>query len=900
MGWKAVRLWTLVSVLLAGLAGFSMLRVVGSPLWAAVAAAGTALLGVVVPLAIERLRKHARPAELPAVVRSTRLPTVAEALAAARKQGGDRWTRLGVHTAIPLPEYHDEALSPSLPRYVPRDADERVRAWLAGAAASGGFLLLVGDSAAGKTRMAVEALDQEPLRGWRFLHPTSAREVTALTTGRPGTVVWLDEIQNFLAGSDALTAATVDRLLDTDRVILVGTGWPDTVERFSAAPADPDRDLFKDARLILRRAHRQDVSATFSAAELARLEAIPDPRLHEAARAGPRVTEALAAVPDLIRRWRHGPDEFGVLVVTAATLCRRAGHPDTVPRRLLEAVTTALLSERQRPKARADWFANALAWAQQPVRGQSSLLWAVGTAPGATDGYQVADALVQDAAADGAPPNRALDAPLWTAIAEHADVAVVRAVLNALYSQNLPRREEKGIARTIWRRLAEAGDADAMNHFGLLVVASELIGEDVSDAERQESREWTRRAAELGHEGAMLSVAGEHSEAGRVEEALAGYARLVDARDETVRGIARYNRAVVLHDLGRPAEAEAAYRTAIEGEGWAAVYPFADLLRETGRTAEAVELYRRAADAGQEQAMACLGELAAEAGRLEEAEDWYRRALESGDVTASINLGALRHEAGAVDEAEQLWRRAAEDGWPEAMYNLGILCRDADRPAEAMRWWRQAAERDYVAAMLELGTHLYLAGDPEAEEWLRQAADQDDAGAMNNLAAVLADAGRMDEARTWWERAAGGGDADAALNLATLHERDGQREPAARWFRRVHELDPGLLGASGYEAAEAGRLDEAESRYRAGAELGDTTLMAMLGSLLHEQDRLEEAETWYRRAIERPEPIIKYQLGYLLWETGRQAEGLDWIRKAAEAGSPEAVEALAAIEGSGD
>ena len=81
--------------------------------------------------------------------------------------------RLGVHTAISVPEVQDEVP----PEYVPRDVDAAehgVRARVKAAKKHGGFLLLVGGSSVGKTRCAVEAV-KTLLQDW-WLVPA----------GRPG------------------------------------------------------------------------------------------------------------------------------------------------------------------------------------------------------------------------------------------------------------------------------------------------------------------------------------------------------------------------------------------------------------------------------------------------------------------------------------------------------------------------------------------------------------------------------------------------------------------------------------------------------------------------------------------------------------------------------------------
>jgi hypothetical protein len=61
-------------------------------------------------------------------------------------------------------------LDPDLPRFVTRDVEAQVRAWMRTAAADGGMLLLVGDSSVGKTRLLYETACSE-LGRFRVLAP---------------------------------------------------------------------------------------------------------------------------------------------------------------------------------------------------------------------------------------------------------------------------------------------------------------------------------------------------------------------------------------------------------------------------------------------------------------------------------------------------------------------------------------------------------------------------------------------------------------------------------------------------------------------------------------------------------------------------------------------------------
>ena len=159
---------------------------------------------------------------------------------AVRVEGADP-RRLGVHAAISVARVPDEIP----PEYVPRDveaAGSGVRAKVAAAAERGGFVLLVGGSSVGKTRCAAEAV-KALLPDWWLVHPAGPDQLTALTAAPfPRTVVWLDELQDYLDGEHGLTGAVMRALLNYQAVI-IGTLWPDRYAAYTTvhAPGLPRR-----------------------------------------------------------------------------------------------------------------------------------------------------------------------------------------------------------------------------------------------------------------------------------------------------------------------------------------------------------------------------------------------------------------------------------------------------------------------------------------------------------------------------------------------------------------------------------------------------------------------------------------------------------------------------------
>jgi hypothetical protein len=149
------------------------------------------------------------------------------------------WSRLGVHRPISRLrsgiDMSRRIRAGGLPTYVPRatdldsDPETGLRAGLAEAAAGAGpavvWVVIRGESAAGKTRAALEAMRAE-LPSWRLLIPHGVRELGALLDTGPKlayTVVWFDEIDQTLSHPDGV--AQLRRLLALEQgpVVLLGT-----------------------------------------------------------------------------------------------------------------------------------------------------------------------------------------------------------------------------------------------------------------------------------------------------------------------------------------------------------------------------------------------------------------------------------------------------------------------------------------------------------------------------------------------------------------------------------------------------------------------------------------------------------------------------------------------------
>jgi transcriptional regulator with XRE-family HTH domain len=299
--------------------------------------------------------------------------------------------QLGVHRAYPSGE------DPTLPAYVHRGpTEEAFRQALGEAQDRSGFILLVGPSGAGKTRLAYEAV-RSFLPDFRLLHPVSADELSAVPP--PRTIVWLDDIDQYLRAS--LTRAMLQALLRGPRpVIVLGTIWPDQYHSYMTLPQPGTQDAHQREREVLSLATVIDVETKLSEPELARARAAArhDSRLATALSAADHgVFQTLAAGPHLLRRWNNAPDAYAKALITAAVDARRAGVRKPLTTSWLQDAAPAYLTASQRAQAPRDWFGKALAYAATPVHGGIAVLTPISATAGISqvDGYHVADFLAR-------------------------------------------------------------------------------------------------------------------------------------------------------------------------------------------------------------------------------------------------------------------------------------------------------------------------------------------------------------------------------------------------------------------------------------------------------------------------------------------------------------------------
>jgi hypothetical protein len=746
---------------------------------------------------------------------------------------------LGVHAAIDDTPQADDGLPP----YVLRDdvVDAKLRNKLRQVRSEntphGVFVLLIGGSSVGKTRSLYEAL-VEVLPDWWLVHPADPDAIRNLAvTPVPRTVLWLDELQRYLGpyGEERLTAAI--RTLIQAGTVLVGTLWPEELDKRQRRPASEEVDRYEDDRKLLDLADIVVVPETLSADERRRAEtlAVTDPRIQIALTSTDYgMTQVLAAAPDLVRRWEHAADPYGKAVLTAAIDACRLGVTSPLAREFLAAAVPGYLTSAQRASApAATWLDTALSYATAPLRGAATALAAVGSdRMGELVGYTVAEYLLQYggiARAAVFPP-----ASFWQAA---SDTLRNSKDLNSL-AQAAEQRCRFQRAAQMYQCAAVIGDSAALRRLATLRVQAD---------DRRGAEELYRKAAELGDTAALQDWGWLREQANDDGCAEKLYKQALDRGDpNALDGLIRLQE--------RADDLPAAQRLVRENVGNRdAVRMVFDWLWRTGDETGTLSLARLAADRGDTDPLCELASFRLQAGDRNGAEELYREVFDRGDTYAVSYLIRLREEAGDHDEAEAIARRAADQGDINGLWTLAHVRGRAGDSAGAEDLYREADERGGPPTWRQRAELRSRAGNWESAEHLyREAADNGDVAALTERASILAGVGEIDRAQELYRDAADHGDRAARRLWARLCWRIDARALAGELFREtVKHGDTGALEEWAGLLFAAGDRDQAEDLYREAADRGGTHALVVLGRLREEAGQAAHAEGLYRESVNR-------------------------------------------------
>ncbi|MFC9057260.1 transposase [Streptomyces sp. NPDC057074] len=191
----------------------------------------------------------------------------------------------------------------------------------------------MGDSCTGKTRAAYEAIKDIVPGEFQLLFPTDAKSLLGVLEADAlpaGTVLWLNEMQNYLDNElgEAVAAALLRRLDGSGPLPVLATLW---------THLDPTRIMDRNSRVTdqLAQAVRIHVPKDFSDdLQVARTTAqeADDASLDEALATGSSLlTQTLAAGPDLVEVYEHPqrlPGKWAKALISVGMDAHRLGHID--------------------------------------------------------------------------------------------------------------------------------------------------------------------------------------------------------------------------------------------------------------------------------------------------------------------------------------------------------------------------------------------------------------------------------------------------------------------------------------------------------------------------------------------------------------------------------------------
>jgi TPR repeat protein len=733
--------------------------------------------------------------------------------------------------------------------YVPRDRDEELAAALDGAIEERRMLLIVGGSAAGKSRSGAEAV-RHALPGHRLLRPlhTTLEALSQTSVDELGPViVWLDDIERY-AGQDL--GGPLRRLLGAG-IVVVGTIRQLVLEHLDApgdirnpageALADPDLARPISWPMVWEPTERERVS-----------EMIRSPALRAAVVGGMPLGAYCVGGPKLVQRLQRARADEVHPCRYALVRTVLDWHATFIPDPIPVADALRMTASRVDPDGNvgADELDEALGWATTlemegprrsrrqallTVEGESLVIHdyvldhdhraTIGPIPDSVWRTALDRASAQGRILIGAAANamgrpmtaitafealaRAGDVTarsLLAMVLHHGDAGATRAWLEAMaghgeaavlfgFADRLYDADPE-IARTWYREAASHGHDVAM--FNLGVLAAER------DRDPRTARHWFERAAATGHTGAMTRLAA------LLADDDAESARRWLERAAAAGHSAAMNNLGTLAERDEPQTARRYYEQAASAGDASAVTNLTRMLADTDPDALRRSL-ERAADAGNGEAMFQLAVRLAntDAGG---AQRWFAQAAETGHVRAMFHHAWTLAQTDQ-DAAQRWYARAAQAGHAPSMLNLAALI-DEQHPSLARQWYERAAKAGLSEAMYQLGLRLAESEPDSARAWFQQAAEAGDCDAMVNVGLLVQDTDPR-TARRWYEQAAAGGQRDAMFNLGVLLAA-AEPHTARRWYEQA-------------------------------AEAGDREAMENLGALLQETDP-ETARRWLERA----------------------------------------------------
>jgi hypothetical protein len=431
------------------------------------------------------------------------------------------------------------------PPYVERDRDSELDKALKMEL----FVLVVGDSKAGKSRSAFEAISKIFPQRLLIVPETgiSVAMLLDLNVELTNAVIWLDDLENYL-GPRGLTINVLERLrqrTNKSTTVLATMRTSEYAKRTSGLAINTaDSRLLKRGVVIF-------LDRKLNDAERGRARATKEYEQIEEALERYGLAEYLSAGPDLIDRLEVGRalTPVGAAIVQAATDWRRCGLTRPVSAADLAKMCPVYLDEPYVLDSDSEQFIQGLDWATEQIYGVSSLLAKRST------GYEVFDYIldyVDHERQDTIPP------AVWDVILGLVDDPAD--FLSLAISSHDEYEEGNDRTRREFAELAYRKAADDLPGIVGLAAATNLGSLFAGVGQRGPAEDWWTKAAEAGFAPAAYVLAESFHSRRNISKSEHWYRVAAD------QGFipAMHDLGVVLHKRGEDNEAELWLRRAAE------------------------------------------------------------------------------------------------------------------------------------------------------------------------------------------------------------------------------------------------------------------------------------------------------------------------------------------------
>jgi hypothetical protein len=573
--------------------------------------------------------------------------------------------------------------------YIPRRHDTELRQAITNLTQPK-MVTVVGTSCTGKTRACVEAV-RTALPDWALVNPLDVADLTRLLrAGIPcRTVVWLDELQNFLTTAGGVEAArAIRRLLVDPRtppMLFLGTIWPYYLTELAADPTAQEQMATGRSDisnlLAATESDRVHVPTAFTADQLE--DAGDDPRVRAAIHhaVDGQVTQVLAGGTQLVDRAYGplGPDGYKATeraVILAAADLRRVGHPDPLPRWAIIGAAPGYLDPEE------------VRWLDSPTWAEQSLDGLIGEARAQHSGQR-------NLHRTGVPPFR----PSLKGYVELHDY---------LLQHHLRVHRHSPTTEQLWSTLTDP------DNLAKLSTHASTIGENaILRGLRYEAGELLRAAADAGDKFAQYSFAqllarrGDEEAVAELRERAAAGDGFAQSSLELLLAMARLQKWAEDRDrfahssLAVPLarrDAEATAQPGTRADSWFAQSLSAMLLARRGDEEAEAELRKRA-DAGDADWWLAILLMA----RPGDAEAELRTRADAGDDRAQQSLAMLLARRGDAEAAAELRKRAdAGDEWAQEWLAMLLAGRGDEEAVAELQRLVHAIYRDAAKVLIEL------------------------------------------------------------------------------------------------------------------------------------------------------------------------------------------------------